>query len=79
MPPGFFLSAFNGCGRWLVDHPYFKEKYFPAHLANQDLPAWVPLLIQDVDFSGVVGRVAIVTVCAELLDISPQQVYAQLP
>jgi hypothetical protein len=84
VPLGFFPGVFNGCGRWLVDHladekvGAYPEEDPLAHLAAQSLPPGVPLLIQDVDFDRRVGHDAVVTVCAELLGISRQQVYAQL-
>jgi len=76
--------VFNGCGRWLVDHladetvGAYPEEDPRAHLAGQHLPPRVPLLIREVDFDCRVGRDAVVTVCAALLGISRQQVYARL-
>jgi hypothetical protein len=82
--PYFFHGVHNACGRWLVDHldretiAEYAENDPRRHLAAQDLPPWVPLLIRDIDFDRLVGRDAVVTVCAALLGISRQQVYAQL-
>ena len=76
--PTFFHGVYRACRRWLMDHPYFPEDDFPAHVASQHLPPWVLVLIRDVDFSRSVGRDAAVTACAELLGVSRQQIYAQL-
>lgn len=76
--PAFFRGVFNASHRWVAGHPYFEEQDFAAHLAAQDLPSWVSSLIRDVDFERIVGRDAAVTVCAVLLGVSRQQVYAQL-
>jgi len=75
--PYFSPGVSNACGHWVVDHLAFEDDPH-AHLASQELPPWLPSLIQHVDFSRLVGRDAAVTVCAELLGISRQQVYAQL-
>ncbi len=75
--PTFFRGVSNACEHWLVDH--LADEVDPSsHLARQQLPSWVLTLIRDVDFSDYVGRDVAVTVCAKLLGISRQQVYAQL-
>ena len=80
----FFSGVHNACGRWLFDHldretvAEYRESDPRAHVAAQNLPLWVPLLIRDIDFDRPIGRAAVVTVCAKLLGISNQQVYAQL-
>jgi hypothetical protein len=75
--PHFFRGVSNACGHWLVDHLAFEDDP-QTHVTSQDFPSWVASLIRDVDFSRKVGRDAAVTVCAELLGISRQQVFAQL-
>jgi hypothetical protein len=70
--PSFFRGVFNACERW-VEH-LTEEERLDAHLASQELPAWVPALLRGVSFR----RTPATTVCAELLGISRQQVYAQL-
>ena len=84
VPLGFFPGVFNACGRWLVDHLTRDVDDASAHITCQDLPSWVGALIRDVDFSRIdfdrsrKQHDLVVTVCAELLGISRQQVYAQL-
>lgn len=75
--PHFFRDVVDTCGHWLVDH--LAEEDDPVrHLAHQQLPPWVSPLIRQVDFRHAVGRDAAITVCAELLGISRQQVYARI-
>jgi len=73
----FFRGVWNACGHWVVDHLNIEDDP-RAHVARQDLPSWVPSLIEHIDFEICAGRGAAITVCAELLGVSPQQVYAQL-
>jgi hypothetical protein len=73
----FFPGVCNACGHWVVDHLAFVDDP-RAHLANQELPPWVPSLIREVDFGRKVSSDAAITVGAALLGISRQQTYARL-
>ena len=79
--PFFFNGVYRACEHFLIDH--LEKIDSPQcgaleHVRTQALLPWIAELVRSVDFDQPMGKDVVVRFCAKLLDISPQQVYAQL-